>query len=125
MAAAPRSPHWRRSGCCSTSSDGDWRFSIEREDGMGREIAINVTREETRVAVVDNNQLTDFFVDRAKRKDFVGNIYKGRVAKVLPGMQAAFIDIGMDKAAFVHVSDLSLDIEPGDTLMDADGDADE
>src|SRR5581483_10260736 len=93
---------------------------------MGREIAINVTREETRVAVLDNNQLTDFFVDRAKRKDFVGNIYKGRVAKVLPGMQAAFIDIGMDKAAFVHVSDLSLDIEPGDTLVDPDdGEKDE
>jgi ribonuclease G len=87
---------------------------------MGREIAISVTPEETRVAVLDNNQLTDVFVDRAKKKDFVGNIYKGRVAKVLPGMQAAFVDIGMDKAAFMHVSDLSLDVEPGDTLMDSD-----
>lgn len=89
---------------------------------MGREIAINVTREETRVAVLDNNVVTELYVDRAKHKDFVGNIYKGRVAKVLPGMQAAFVDIGLEKAAFVHVSDLSTDTEPGDTLLDTEDD---
>jgi ribonuclease G len=89
---------------------------------MGQEIAISVTREETRVAVLDNGVMTDLYVDRAKRKDFVGNIYIGRVVKVLPGMQAAFIDIGMDKAAFMHVSDLSLESEAGDTLMDSDDD---
>ena len=76
---------------------------------MGREIAINVTREETRVAVLDNNVVTELYVDRAKHKDFVGNIYKGKVAKVLPGMQAAFVDIGLEKAAFMHVSDFSID----------------
>jgi ribonuclease G len=89
---------------------------------MGREIAINVTREETRVAVLDNDVVTELYVDRAKQKDFVGNIYKGKVVKVLPGMQAAFIDIGMDKAAFVHVSDLSTETEPGDTLLDSEED---
>ena len=89
---------------------------------MGQEIAISITREETRVAVLDNGVMTDLYVDRAKRKDFVGNIYIGRVVKVLPGMQAAFIDIGMDKAAFVHVSDLSLETEAGDTLMDNEDD---
>jgi len=89
---------------------------------MGQEIAISITREETRVAVLDNGVMTDLYVDRAKRKDFVGNIYIGRVVKVLPGMQAAFIDIGMDKAAFVHVSDLSLETEAGDTLMDSEDD---
>jgi ribonuclease G len=68
--------------------------------------------------------VTDLFGDRAKQKDFVGNVYKGKVAKVLPGMQAAFVDIGLDKAAFLHVSDLSLDSEPGDTLVDADDDDD-
>jgi ribonuclease G len=87
---------------------------------MGREIAISVTREETRAAVLDNNVVTELYVDRAKSKDFVGNIYKGRVAKVLPGMQAAFIDIGLERAAFVHVSDLSTDTEPGETLIDSD-----
>ncbi|OGW66767.1 MAG: ribonuclease G [Nitrospirae bacterium RIFCSPLOWO2_02_FULL_62_14] len=89
---------------------------------MGQEIAISVTREETRVAVLDNGVMTDLYVDRAKQKDFVGNIYIGRVVKVLPGMQAAFIDIGMDKAAFMHVSDLSLETEAGDTLMDSEDD---
>jgi len=89
---------------------------------MGVEIAITVAREETRVAVLDGGVVTDLFGDRAKHKDFVGNIYKGKVAKVLPGMQAAFVDIGLAKAAFMHVSDLSLDSEPGDTLVDADED---
>jgi len=89
---------------------------------MGQEIAISVTREETRVAVLDNGVMTDLYVDRAAKKDFVGNIYIGRVVKVLPGMQAAFIDIGMDKAAFMHVSDLSLETETGDTLMDSEDD---
>ncbi|TAJ25514.1 MAG: Rne/Rng family ribonuclease [Nitrospirae bacterium] len=89
---------------------------------MGLEIAINVTREETRAAVLDNRVVTDLYVDRVKNKDFVGNIYKGKVVKVLPGMQAAFVDIGMEKAAFVHVSDLSTDTEPGDTLVDSEED---
>jgi len=91
---------------------------------MGVEIAISVAQEETRVAVIDGGVVTDLFGDRAKQKDFVGNVYKGKVAKVLPGMQAAFVDIGLDKAAFLHVSDLSLDSEPGDTLVDADEDDD-
>ena len=70
---------------------------------MGVEIAISVAQEETRVAVIDGGVVTDLFGDRAKQKDFVGNVYKGKVAKVLPGMQAAFVDIGLDKAAFLHV----------------------
>src|SRR5574337_809467 len=81
---------------------------------MGVEIAITVAREETRVAVLDNGVVTDLFGDRAKHKDFVGNIYKGRVARVLPGMQAAFVDIGLDKAAFLHVSDFSTGPEGGE-----------
>jgi len=89
---------------------------------MGVEIAISLSREETRVAVLDNGVVTDLYGDRAKDKDFVGNIYKGRVAKVLPGMQAAFVDIGLDKAAFMHVSDLSMDTEGADTLVEAEED---
>ncbi len=89
---------------------------------MGLEIAINVTREETRVAVLDNKVVTELYVDRAKSKDFVGNIYKAKVVKVLPGMQAAFMDIGMDRAAFMHVSDLCIEAEPGDTLVDSEED---
>jgi len=89
---------------------------------MGVEIAINVTPQETRVAVLENKVVTELYVDRAKKKDFVGDVYKGKVVKVLPGMQAAFIDIGLDKAAFVHVSDLSVGTEPGDILVDSDED---
>jgi ribonuclease G len=89
---------------------------------MGRDIAINVTREETRVAVLDNNIVSELYVDRAKDKDYVGNVYKGKVVKVLPGMQAAFVDIGLEKAAFMHVSDVSTDTEPGDTLLDTEDD---
>ena len=92
---------------------------------MGIEIAISVAREETRVAVLDGGVVTDLFGDRAKHKDFVGNVYKGKVAKVLPGMQAAFVDIGLEKAAFMHVSDLSEEAEPGDTLVDAADDDDD
>ena len=67
--------------------------------------------------------VTDLFGDRAKHKDFVGNIYKGKVAKVLPGMQAAFVDIGLEKAAFMHVSDLSIWMRnPMIRLLDADDD---
>ncbi|MCA9470531.1 MAG: Rne/Rng family ribonuclease [Nitrospirales bacterium] len=87
---------------------------------MGVEIAINVTREETRVAVLDNKVVTELYVDRVKKKDFVGDIYAGKVVKVLPGMQAAFVDIGLDRAAFMHVSDLSVGTEPGDTLVDSE-----
>ena len=89
---------------------------------MGIEIAINRTPQETRVAVLENKVVTELYVDRAKKKDFVGNVYKGKVVKVLPGMQAAFVDIGLERAAFMHVSDLSVGTESGDILVESDED---
>ena len=89
---------------------------------MGVEIAINITPQETRAAVLENKVVMELYVDRAKKKDFVGNVYKGKVVKVLPGMQAAFIDIGLERAAFMHVSDLSVGTEPGDILVESDED---
>ena len=89
---------------------------------MGVEIAINITPQETRVAVLENKVVTELYVDRAKKKDFVGNVYKGKVLKVLPGMQAAFVNIGLERAAFMHVSDLSVGTEPGDILVESDED---
>lgn len=89
---------------------------------MGVEIAINITPQETRAAVLENKVVTELYVDRARKKDFVGNVYKGKVVKVLPGMQAAFIDIGLERAAFMHVSDLSVGTEPGDILVEGDED---
>lgn len=73
---------------------------------MSEEILINVTPRETRVAVVENGVLQEVFVERARKRGLVGNIYKGRVCRVLPGMEAAFVDIGLDRAAFLHVSDI-------------------
>ncbi|MGD8559055.1 MAG: ribonuclease G [Gammaproteobacteria bacterium] len=73
---------------------------------MSEEILINVTPRETRVAMVENGVLTEVFIERASRLGLVGNIYKGKVSRVLPGMQAAFIDIGLERTAFLHASDI-------------------
>ncbi|SJM91370.1 ribonuclease G [Crenothrix polyspora] len=74
---------------------------------MSEEILINVTPPETRVAVIENGVLQELIIERTRERGLVGNIYKGQVCRVLPGMQAAFIDIGLPKAAFLHLSDLS------------------
>jgi ribonuclease G len=75
---------------------------------MTVELLVNVTPQETRVAVVENGVLQEVFIERARRRGLVGNIYKGIVSRVLPGMQAAFIDIGLERAAFLHASDISV-----------------
>jgi ribonuclease G len=74
---------------------------------MNEEILINVTPQETRVAMVENGVLAEVSVERARRRGLVGNIYKGRVARVLPGMEAAFVELGLDRTAFLHVSDIA------------------
>jgi len=74
---------------------------------MTVELLVNVTPQETRVAVVENGMLQEVFIERASRRGLVGNIYKGVVCRVLPGMQAAFIDIGLERAAFLHASDIA------------------
>tara|TARA_B110000967_G_scaffold205501_1_gene250163 strand:- start:615 stop:2078 length:1464 start_codon:yes stop_codon:yes gene_type:complete len=73
---------------------------------MSQEILINITPMETRVAVVENGVPQEIHVERNKKRGLVGNIYKGKVVRVLPGMQAAFIDIGEERTAFLHVDDL-------------------
>ncbi|MBL0042007.1 MAG: ribonuclease G [Xanthomonadales bacterium] len=73
---------------------------------MSEEILINVTPRETRVALVENGMLQEVYVERASRRGYVGNIYKGRVQRVMPGMQAAFVEVGLDRAAFLHASDI-------------------
>ncbi|MGP6488536.1 ribonuclease G [Duffyella gerundensis] len=73
---------------------------------MTAELLVNVTPSETRVAYIDGGILQEIHIEREARRGIVGNIYKGRVSRVLPGMQAAFVDIGMDKAAFLHASDI-------------------
>ena len=82
---------------------------------MSEEILINVTPQETRVAVVENGVLQEVHIERSRRRGLVGNIFKGRVSRVLPGMQAAFIDVGLARTGFLHVSDMTASIEELDT----------
>lgn len=73
---------------------------------MYTEIVVNVNPNETRIAILEDQQLVELLVERSEHRRVVGDIYKGRVEAVIPGMQAAFVDIGMEKAAFLHVSDM-------------------
>ena len=91
---------------------------------MKREILISATQREVRVAIIEDDQLVELQVDRPENKRMVGDIYLGKVEAVLPGIQAAFVNIGTEKAAFLHNSDLVYD-EDGDDDADDDGDDDE
>jgi len=73
---------------------------------LSEEILINVTPPETRVAVVENGAVQEIIIERMNRCGLVGNIYQGHICRVLPGMQAAFVDIGLERAAFLHASDI-------------------
>jgi ribonuclease G len=74
---------------------------------MGGKIIINITPEQTQVALLDNNsQLSELYIERTRDTSLVGNVYKGKVVKILPGMQSAFVDIGFEKAAFLHAADV-------------------
>src|SRR3989339_1993413 len=73
---------------------------------MQEDILINWSPQETRVAVVENGVLQELHVERTLERGLVGNVYLGKVARVLPGMQSAFIDIGLERAAFLHVADV-------------------
>ena len=73
---------------------------------MSEEILVNVTPRETRVAVVENGMLQELHIERGWSRGVVGNIYKGKVQRVMPGMQAAFVEIGLDRAAFLHANDI-------------------
>ncbi|PHQ26842.1 ribonuclease E/G [Marinobacter guineae] len=86
---------------------------------MSEEILINVTPVETRVALVENGMLQEAYIERTSRKGIVGNIYKGKVVRVLPGMEAAFVDIGLERAAFIHASDVVPSQSNGDEPADA------
>ena len=86
---------------------------------MSEEILINVTPQETRIAYVENGVLQEINIERARSRGMVGNIYRGRVSRVLPGMEAAFVDIGLERAAFLHVSDIDLKPEEKETGVES------
>ncbi|TYT27358.1 ribonuclease G [Luteimonas viscosa] len=85
---------------------------------MSEEILVNVTPRETRVAVVENGMLQELHIERGWRRGVVGNIYKGTVQRVMPGMQAAFVEIGLERTAFLHANDV---IRPNQPESEDDG----
>src|SRR5213593_4437947 len=80
--------------------------AVPRPGILKREILINGSQRETRVAILEDDRLVELLVDRPDHRRTVGDIYLGRVEAVLPGIQAAFVDIGQEKSAFLHASDL-------------------
>jgi ribonuclease G len=84
---------------------------------MSSQIVINVNPQETRVALIENDTVSELYIERHSERSILGNIYKGRVLKVLPGMQAAFIDIGLEKAAFLYVTDVRFQVEEFESMM--------
>ncbi len=87
---------------------------------MSSELVINVTAHETRLALIERETIAELYIERTREKGIVGNIYKGRVVRVLPGMQAAFVDIGLEKAAFLYVADVFDTIEEFESMMEAE-----
>lgn len=84
---------------------------------MATELLINARSYETRVAVIENNVLAELHVERPSRYSLAGNIYKGKVVRVLPGMQAAFVDIGLERAAFLYITDVTDNYEEFEAMM--------
>src|SRR3990172_4446340 len=87
---------------------------------MPTEIIISTAHEETRVALLENKLVTELYIERAKDRGNTGNVYKGRVVKVLPGMQAAFVDIGLEKSAFLYVADVYNSVDEYAEMMAED-----
>src|SRR5579862_5515007 len=81
---------------------------------MSKEMVISANPHETRVAILEEGQLCEYYVEREKEFALVGSIYKGRVTRVLPGMQSAFVEIGLDSDAFLYVTDFLEGIEEFD-----------
>ena len=82
---------------------------------MSNEILVNITPQETRVAILEQGVTQELHIERNSGRGIVGNIYNGRVSRVLPGMQSAFVDIGLDRAAFLHVADILGAVQDGET----------
>src|SRR6516164_4157774 len=84
---------------------------------MSKELIVSATRHETRVAVLEDDQVVEIFHQREKEYSLAGSIHKGRVTRVLPGMQSAFVDIGLERDAFLYVSDFFEDNEEYDKVV--------
>src|SRR5712675_3718813 len=86
---------------------------------MSKEICISSTPHETRLAILEDDQLTEVYYERENEYTLAGSIYKGRVTRVLPGMQSAFVDVGLERDAFLYVSDFMELEDQDEDLTDA------
>src|SRR6267142_5402496 len=84
--------------------------------GMTKEMIISSSAHETRVAILEDDLVAEIFIEREHQRGVVGNLYKGRVSKVLPGMQSAFVDLGLERDGFLYVSDVVATFEEFDRL---------
>src|SRR5205085_10799875 len=89
---------------------------------MNKEMIISSTGHDTRVAILEEDQVVEIFIERERQRGVVGNIYKGRVSKVLPGMQSSFVDIGLERDAFLYVTEVVNTVEEFDRLESGDDD---
>ena len=87
---------------------------------MHKELIVSSTSLETRLAILGDDQVTALLIERSKNKGILGNIYKGKVTKVLPGMQAAFVDVGLDRHGFLYVGDFLADVQEESELFDVE-----
>src|SRR5947207_12853362 len=89
---------------------------------MTKEMIISASAHETRVAILEDDQVAEIFIEREHQRGVVGNLYKGRVSKVLPGMQSAFVDLGLERDGFLYVSDVVATFEEFDRLATDEAD---
>ena len=82
------------------------QWTAARSTGMSKEMIISSSAHETRVAILEDDQVAEIFIERERSRGVVGNVYKGRVSKVLPGMQSAFVDLGLERDGFLYVTDV-------------------
>src|SRR5204863_6823134 len=92
------------------------------EHRMIKEMIVSSSTLETKIAILEDDQLAELYIERNRNRGILGNIYKGKVTKVLPGMQSAFVDIGLEKDAFLYVSDFIEDAEEYDKVFSAEED---
>jgi len=88
---------------------------------MSKEICISTTPHETRLAILENDELTEIYYERENEYTLAGSIYKGKVTRVLPGMQSAFVDVGLERDAFLYVTDFLEEQEDGEEFESANG----
>src|SRR5512146_451110 len=93
--------------------------------GMKKEIIINAAANETRIAITEDGRLAELFVETANKEKMVGDIYLGRIAKVMPGIKAAFIDLGLQQDGFLHFSDIGNRFEEYSAMIGEDDEEDQ